>query len=256
MKLIIPGYLALALGMIACSSDDEPQAKPPTTPTIIDRIEDFNFSSDGISWQGQIFIPVEYETNSDLPTIYLIDHCEQVDCVDEFDALLTAVRSITGFNPLIIKLKDLIDNQDITFPDYPKYRDLFNDMTTYVDANYANNHSRTLVGRGLSGNVVMRNLLEDETPVFQNFIASDVPSINYLMNLIKGKDFPLELDDKKLHYSFTSSTNQDGNVNFVNALNEKGFTWLDFESVEYPDLIYPNAPPSVFTDGLKFIFED
>ncbi|MEJ2004356.1 MAG: hypothetical protein P8X57_05180 [Cyclobacteriaceae bacterium] len=258
MNLIIPGALTLALVMTACSSDDDtgvtPPPPPPPPPT--DKIETFSFSSNGTSREVEIYIPAEYDSTSDLPTIYLIDHCEQTDCVDDFDEVIAGVQSVTGFYALVITFKDLIDDEEINPQEYPKVRDLFNDLVTYVDANYPNNFSRTLIGRGKSGSVVLRNLFEDETPVFQNFIASDASAIVYLTDIIEDKEFTQELDNKKLHYSFTSSTDNDLNVNFINTIIDKDLTWLEFESVDYPNLTYPDAQSTVFPEGLKFLFEN
>ncbi len=269
LKRIIPGIVTLALVMIACSSDDDAPPPPcdndpstvipPCTSDILDTLystETFTFTSNGISMQGKIAIPPDYETDSDIPAIYLIDHCEEIDCVDEFDDLIKGVQSVNEFKALVITLRDLIDYQDVSPNTDPDHRDLFYDLVNYVDANYSTNNSRTFVGRGKVGRFVLRTLFDYESPVFQNFIVSDISATTYFRDLLEQKDFTEDIGNKKLHYSFTSTRSKELNMEVIDAINAKGFTWLEFEYREYPELVYPNAPPIVFEDGLKFLFED
>ena len=78
----------------------------------------------------------------------------------------------------------------------------------------------------------------------------------YVIKIIEDEAFPQEKENKKLHYSFSSSGPPDANIKLINTINEQSYPWLEFKSLEYPNLNYENAYPIAFADGIKFIFED
>ena len=59
------------------------------------KTETFEFSSNGVVMEGKIFLPASYETNRNLPAIYLIDFTEQQFklATDEFEKVVAGVRS-------------------------------------------------------------------------------------------------------------------------------------------------------------------
>ncbi len=239
------------------TKESEPTPKP--TPVAADSREIFTFSSNGISIIGKIFIPSEYEKNKNLPAIYLIDFKEQHFQVatDEFDKVIGAVKNIK-LNALIITLEEHMDIDLVLPRDFQEYSDIYKNMASYVDEHYTDNTSRTFIGRGSEGSLVVTTLFleEKETSVFQNFIATDAPGMGQLIFMIENEDFPQENENKKLHYSFSSTSNYDSNIELINAINEQAYPWLEFESVEYPNLTYEDGYRTAFTDGIKFIFED
>lgn len=266
-KFIILGYLTFALAFIACSSDSEDPSVVVTkeatdtvlTETIADRRETFIFSSNGTSIQGKIFIPSAYETDKNLPAVYLLDFKEQhfQVALDEFDRVIGAVKNI-NLNALVITFEEHMDIDFVVPRDYQEYSDIYRDMASYVDENYTGSSSRTFIARGSEASQVLMTLFleEKETSIFQNFIATDSPGIGLVNTMLENDDFPQEKDNKKLHYSFSSDSDYDISIELINTINDKAYPWLEFESAEYPNLNYENAYQTAFVDGIKFVFED
>ncbi len=224
------------------------------------RIRTFAFSHNGETINGKIFLPASYESNKNLPAIYLIDFTEQhfVVALDEFEKVIEGVEQIQGFDALVVTLEEHLDI-DAQPSAYNKYYDTFKSMTSFVDDNYTSNTSRTFIGRGSeSGIVLMTLFLEDsENSVFDNFIATDSPSSfnSTIVQLIKKDDFPKNKLNKKLHFSFSSSNSRSSCTGMINKINEAQYPWLQFESKEYAHKTYPDAYPTAFAEGLKFVFE-
>ncbi|MGB5667901.1 MAG: hypothetical protein WBM53_13720 [Maribacter sp.] len=253
----------------SCSSDDgapeppvvaTPTPDPTPTPTSADRRETFTFTSNGISIEAKIFIPSEYDENKNLPAIYLLDFKEQHFQVatDEFDKVIEGVKGVQGLNALVITLAEHMDIDFVIPRDYQEYNDVYKNMAAYVDDNYTSNSSRTFIARGSEASQVLMTLFleEKETSVFQNFIATDSPSVGLVTAMLENEDFPQEKENKKLHFSFSSTNDYDLNIKLINTINEQAYPWLEFRSVEYPNLTYENAYPTAFANGIKFVFED
>lgn len=147
------------------------------TPSI--EIETFSFTTNGITTKGKIYLPDSYDTNANLPAIYLIDFMEQHFTVvtDEFEKVIAAVKQKTGLDALVVTLEQHLDI-DASPEDFQDYYTIFKDMTSYVDNEYTNNTSRTFIARGSeAGIVIMSMFLEgSEDSVFDNFIATDSPA--------------------------------------------------------------------------------
>ena len=223
------------------------------------RIETFTFSSNGTKRKGKIYLPASYETNNNLPAIYLIDFTEQHFklATDEFEKVIDGVRQIEGFDALVVTLENIpdIDAEPKAFQDH---YEIYKTLTSYVDGKYTNNSSRTFIGKGSeSGVVIMALFLENsETPVFDNFIATD-PSGLYasaIIRMIENEDFPKNKLNKKLHFSFSTSNDRAKCNNLINLVNEAQYPWLQFESIEYTNSDYENTYPISFAAGIKFIF--
>jgi predicted alpha/beta superfamily hydrolase len=222
-------------------------------------IETFTFSSNGVGTKGKIFLPASYETNRNLPAIYLIDFTEQQFklATDEFEKVIAGVQQIQGFDALVVTLEAHLDI-DSKPEAYQEYYDIFKNMTFYVDSVYTNNTSRTFIGRGSEAGIVLMTLfLEDsESSVFENFIATD-PASSFnsdVISMIEKDDFPKNKLSKKLHYSFSSSNDYEECTKLINMLTEAQYPWLKFESVEYPNRKYESTYPLSFAEGIKYIF--
>ncbi len=229
-----------------------------TKPTL--KIDTFTFSHNGEAIKGRIFLPASYETNNNLPAIYLIDFTEQhwEVILDEFEKVVEGVDQILDFDALVVTLEEHFDI-DAQPHEFDKYYGTFKSMTSYVDDKYTGNTSRTFIGRGSEAGVVLLTLfLENpETSVFDNFIATDSPG-NFnstIVERIEKDDFPKNKLNKKLHFSFSSSNNRSSCIGMVNKINEAQYPWLRFESIEYADNTYPKTYPEAFTAGLKYIFD-
>lgn len=222
------------------------------------RIETFTFFNNGVETKGKIYLPAPYNTNKDVPTIYLIDFTEQHFKVatDEFERVVYGVEQLE-IDALVVSLANIPDI-DAKPDSYQEHYQIYNSMASYVNKNYSKNSSRTFIGKGSEASVVLMTLfLEDkETSLFENFIATD-PSPSYadtIFKVIESNDFPKEKSNKKLHFSFTTSNDRDKCAQFINLINEAQYPWLQFQSKEYTESDYENTYPISFAEGLNFIF--
>jgi len=254
--------LFVVLFAAACDkeSDDVNINPPPPPPTETLETETFTFISNGTATEGKIYLPDAYDTNKNLPAIYLIDFTEQHFAIakDELEKVVDGVEKIEGFEALVVTLKNHL-NINAKPEDFQEYYEIFKDMTSYVDSNYTNNTSRTFIGRGSEAGIVMMALfLEDSaTFVFDNFIVTD-PSPYFtdtIINMIENNSFPQNKLDEKLHFSFSTSNDREKCIKLINLLNEAQYPWLQFVSLEYWDNEYESTYPISFAAGIKYIFK-
>lgn len=223
-------------------------------------IETFTFPSHGSAIKGKIYLPASYETNKNLPAIYLIDFTEQHFklATDEFEKVIDGVRQLQGFDALVVTLEEHPDI-DAKPQGFQEYYDVFKSMTSYVDGTYTNNTSRTFIGKGSEAGIVLMALFleNSETSVFSSFIATDSPgSFNSaVINMIENDDFPKNKPDKKLHFSFSTSNDHNSCTKLINTINEAQYPWLQFESLEYTNSNYENTYPASFAAGIKSVFK-
>lgn len=96
LKFLI-GFILLVLGVVSYSfsSFDEVMIDTNETTTL-SKTETFTFSSNGTTTKGKIFLPASYETNKNLPAIYLIDFTEQHFklATDEFEKVIDGVQRV------------------------------------------------------------------------------------------------------------------------------------------------------------------
>lgn len=259
MKLTV-GFVLLVLGVVtfSFSSDGDVIIYPIETENS-SKMEAFTFSSNGTPIKGKIFLPASYETNKNLPAIYLIDFTEQHFklATDEFEKVIDGVQKIHGFDALVVSLENIpdIDAEPETFQD--QY-EVFKNMASYVDNNYTNNSSRTFIGKGSeSGVVLMALFIENpENSVFDNFIVTD-PSPKYtsaVINLIENDNIPKNKLNKNLHFSFSTSNDRAKCTKLINLINEAQYSWLQFESIKYTNSDYENTYPISYAAGIKYIF--
>jgi len=253
------GFIILVLGVITFSFSSDIIIDPIETATS-SRIETFTFSSNGTTTKGKIFLPASYETNKNLPAIYLIDFTEQHFklATDEFEKVIDGVQKIQGFDALVVSLENIpdIDAEPETFQD--QY-EVFKNMALYVDNNYTANSSRTFIGKGSeSGIVLMALFLENpENSVFDNFIVTD-PSPKYasaIINLIEEDNIPKNQSNKKLHYSFSTSNDRAKCIKLINLIKDANYQWLQVESIEYTKSNYENTYPISYAEGIKYVFK-
>jgi hypothetical protein len=223
------------------------------------KTETFEFSSNGVATKGKIFLPASHETNRNLPAIYLIDFTEQQFklATDEFEKVIDGVRQIHGFDALVVTLEEHLDI-DSKPEAFQEYYDIFRNMTSYVDGIYTNNTSRTFIGRGSEAGIVLMTLFleNSESSVFENFIVTDPPgSFNSaVIQMIEKDDFPKSKQNKRLHFSFSTSNNYDECTTLINMINEAEYPWLQFESLEYTNSNYEDTYPASFAAGIKYVF--
>ena len=254
-------FIILIFGLVLFSfSSDGEVILDPIEATSPAKTETFAFSVNGTLTKGKIFLPAAYETNRSLPAIYLIDFTEQEFKLasDEFEKVIGGVEQIQGFDALVVTLEEHLDI-DSKPDEFQEYYDIFKSMASYVDSKYTNNTSRTFIGKGSEGGIVLMTLFQEslESPVFENFIVSDSPgSFNLaVMEMIEKDDFAKNKQMKKLHFSFSTSNNHDECTRLINMINEAQYPWLQFESLEYANSDYENTYPVSFAAGIKYVFK-
>ncbi len=257
MKFLI-GLTLLVLVSVSFSSQVDDKIDSIET-TISSRIETFTFLSNGTATKGKIFLPASYETDKNLPAIYLIDFTEQHFklATDEFEKVIDGVKIIQGFDALVVSLEIILDF-DAEPETFQEHYEIYKNMASYVDNKYTNNSSRTFIGKGSeSGVVLMALFLENsETSVFDNFIVTD-PSPKYasaIINLIEKDDFPKNKLNKKLHYSFSTSNDRTKCTKLINLIKDSKYQWLQVESMEYTNSNYENTYPVSYAAGIKYVF--
>lgn len=246
--------LSLSIILFSCSSSggDDP---PPDNTT---NIETFSFTTNGKTTGGKIYLPDSYQSNSNLPAIYLMDYKEQhwTIATDEFEKVIEAVKQKADFDALVVTLEEHLDI-DNGPEDYQDQYAIFKDMASYVDSKYTSNTTRTFIARGSeSGIVLMTLFLEDpETSVFDNFIVTDSPPEfnSKIIEFIESGNFPQNKSDKKLHFSFSSSNDFTSCDNLIKKINEAQYLWLEFRAAEF-STIYTNTYPTAFAAGIEFVF--
>jgi hypothetical protein len=260
--------IVLLLVLASCSKDEEPpkpdisNPEPEEETSLLDSltIETFTFSSNGEDIEGKIYLPDAYETNNDLPAIFLIDYMEQhfAFAADEFEQVIRGVLQIEDFEALVVTLEN-IPNYDAKPLTFIKHFEVFRDMTIYVNGKYTNNTSRTFIGKGSEAGVVLQTLLNEdpEANIFDNYIATDSPASfnNVVINLNQNNSVLENMLNKKLHFSFSTSNNQTNCLALINSFQEAQYPWLKFQWVEYTNSDYENTYPTSFGDGLEFVYK-
>ena len=236
------------------------EAKNNSSKTaLFSKVETFNFSSNGKSLKGKIFLPESFETNKNLPAIYLIDFTEQHFklATDEFEKVIDGVKQKQGLDALVVSLNGIPDI-DAEPETYKEHYNIFRDMVSYVSDKYTTNTLRTFIGKGSESGVVLMTLFMEspETSLFDNFIVTD-PSPKYadaIINLIHKGNFPKNKHDKKLHYSFSTSNDREKCLKLIGLIKESQYDWLQLESIEYTNSDYENTYPISYAAGIQYIF--
>ena len=247
------GFLILIFGVLSFSSvrDDKTNS--------VSRIETFTFSSNGINTKGKIYLPDSYATNKDLPAIYLIDFTEQHFklATDEFEKVIDGVQQKAGSDALVVSLENIPDIDAV--PETFQYQyEVYKNMASFVDAKYTNNSTRTFIGKGSEGGLVLMALFieNQETSVFENFIVTD-PSPKYasaIIELIEKYNISENQSNKKLHYSFSTSNDRAKCIKLIDLIKDANYPWLQVESIEYTKSNYENTYPISYAAGIKYVF--
>lgn len=224
------------------------------------RIESFTFLSNGRRTKGKIYLPAVFETNKNLPAIFLIDFSEQHFKVatDEFETVIDGVRQIEGFDALVVSLEQIADI-DAKPEAFEEHYEIFKNMAEYVDSNYTKNSSRTFIGRGSESGIVLMSLLLDngDGATFDNFIATD-PGGGYksaLIKMLEEKKITKLKTQKRLHFSFSTTNNREKCIKINSLITDINDPNLQMKFVEYKSNDYENTYHNSFAEGLKYIFD-
>lgn len=205
-------------------------------------------------------MPPSYQTNKNLPAIYLIDFTEQhfKIATDEFEKVIDAVQEVKGLNALVVSLEEVADI-DAVPNQFEEHYNIYKNMTRYINSNYSDNTSRTLIARGSESGIVLMSLflMETETTTFENFVGTD-PSGLYstaIIDMLKKNDFPKNKQPKNLHFSFSTSNDRKKCTEIISLIDKADYPWLTFKSTHYSNSNYENTYPIAYAEGLKFVFQ-
>jgi len=229
----------------------------PPAPINQAKTETFEFKATGIN-EGKIYLPGSYDSRTDLPVIYLIDFQEQHHEVarDEFQQVINGVSKLLQVDAAIVSLA-VHHDISVQITHSSEYFELFKELAAYVDANYRVGPSKTLIGRGSEGGMVLLSLFQEigASHGFGNFIAHDPPAdfINYVTSLVESDTFPQDKSDMRLHYSFSNDYELAANNLMIDKIQIRNYGWLKFGYDSYPNLSFEEAYPTAYADGIAFI---
>ncbi len=223
------------------------------------KIETFTFPSNGNIHTGRVYLPESYDSNKDLPVVYLIDFTEQHFKIshDEFERVVDGIRQLHNIDALVVSLANIpdIDAEPNLFDEH---LGIYKDLAAYISNNYSSNSSRTLIGKGSESGIVLMSLFIEskENSLFDNFIVTD-PSPLYakaITSLIIEENFELEKNPKKLHFSFSTTNDRTTCTTLIKLIENAMYPWLQFKVKEYTESNYENTYPLAYAEGLKFVF--
>lgn len=241
---------------------DQPELTVPPEPVA--RVETFTFSSGGVPTGAKIYLPASYDRDANLPALFLFDHNEPegaggtvTAATDEFERVIAAVADVQGLDAVVVTLEEQLD---VEGPQrFDEYYTLFEDLALHVDGEYTDNPSRTFIGRGGAGGIVLQALLASGPggSVFEKFVVTD-PAPEFLGPLAFDgvvDQLPVASDRQhRLHLSFSTSSTKVVLESLIEVIEEAQLSWLEFESVFYSESTYAEAYPNAFADGIRFVF--
>ena len=253
--------LFIIVGLFSCSKEEPPS---PLQNQIID---DSLFSQYvNYDFPMEIYLPAEYETNKNLPIVYLLEGVKVAQSTGEkfidvvvgtmnnvgLKAILVAVGDRSGVERELDFLAPGCLGSEQGFSNY--YNFVTKELIPYIDNNYSNDHSRrTLIGHSHGGNFV-NNLLFREDPnniLFYGYISVDPSECDFStweegvnkMNLPNDAIVKLHISEARY------------NLEPLNDLfKAKNFPWLFIDFVKYPDEDHVSVARPSIRKGLKFIY--
>lgn len=256
----------MPVGYVSNNSDTD-----DTKPTALDQVISASIESANIgeAYPIKILLPKEYETDKNLPVVYLLDGLTanpgRPNGPIFFQDLISYANNV-GLNAILVAVGDQVGlkrerdflasgcggNDD----DFGKFYKFINkELVPYIDEKYESDHTaRTLIGVSFSGNFTYNVLFREvqDSIIFHNFISVDPSncSLSYFQEHLDSMDLSVEAN-LKIHISQA----EDPTAGILNDLfEEKDFPFLevDYNFYENEDH-YSVANPSI-QRGLKFIY--
>lgn len=272
VKNLIFGCMAIILVITACSSDNS-DVDAPIPQKEFPRTEIMSITSnnvfDNYSYPIKIYLPASYETNKNLPIIYILDG----------ESLLEKVKNNlnSSIEAIVVGIGDFAAKEEWTrrFADYMpgtictgaqgKHLDFYNfitrELVPNIDINYDNDHnSRSLIGHSAAGIFTFVSVfLEDpENVLFHNFIASD-PGLgcdpDYFAEMLHDYDFSEGAKKFKFYLALSGEGNVTAVRQFAESIQAKEYTWLTFKYEEFLNESHLGVVDPSFKLGLNFIFQ-
>lgn len=217
-----------------------------------------------------IFLPGAFETNKDLPVLYLLDGKYYFEDVIEytkeieFDAIIVGIGNHLSEEKFNLRNRDFLPglvHNGVTGGHLNFYKFLSEEVVPYIDQNYENDHnSRSLVGHHAAGLFANFALLNEapENSFFHGFLSINAEILNryILENMADSLTFSPDAGTIKLHISQVTANKKAEWFDLL--LKDKAFPWLDFDLFSIEDTSTESFNPVVvepsIKEGLKFIY--
>lgn len=271
MKHLIFGCMAIILVITACSSDNS-DVDAPIPQKEFPRTEIMSITSnnvfDNYSYPIKIYLPASYETNKNLPIIYILDgelNLEKVknNLNSSIEAILVGIGDFAAKEEWTRRFADFMPGT-ICQGAQGKHLDFYNfitrELVPNIDINYDNDHnSRSLIGHSAAGIFTLVSMfLEDpENVLFHNFIASD-PQLcdpDYFAEMLHDYDFSEGAKKFKFYLALSGEGNVTAVRQFAESIQAKEYTWLTFKYREFLNESHLGVVDPSFKLGLNFIFQ-
>lgn len=144
-----------------------------------------------------------------------------------------------------------------------KNLDAYNDFIAkevipFIERKFRKCHFKVIIGHSRGGELVLRNMLE-ENSLFHAFYSSAPVNSDYFIEVLSREDKISFLTESKKRL-FIAASEQDyfyeGNVKLINAFNEINSQTFLFKSILKSTDNHHTIFPVTITDALFFIFED
>jgi predicted alpha/beta superfamily hydrolase len=254
------------LGYVSNNSDTDDTKPAAKDQEISVSIESVNI---GEAYPIKILLPKEYETDKNLPVVYLLDGLtvnpgnnngpiffqELVSYAHDvgLNAILVAVGDNKGAERARDYLASGCGGNDDGFVNFYKF--INKELVPYFDEKYESDHTaRTLIGVSHAGNFTNNVLFREvqDSIIFHNFISVDPSNcaLSYFQERLDSMDLPVDAN-LKIHISQA----EDPAAGILNDLfEEKDFPFLEVDYIFYENEDhYSVADPSI-RQGLKFVY--
>jgi len=231
-----------------------------------------NIVFDEYNYPVQIYLPKIYNTNKNLPIIYLLDGKFNFDRVTNLVKSTNIDAIVVGVGDFVAKKKwkrrwvDLLPESgchETGGRNLDFYAFITKELVPFIDSKYDNDHtSRSLIGHSSAGLFTFISMfLEDPNNViFHNFIASD-PELGcdrlYFHKMLQ-KDYDFSSLDKKfnLYLALSSDGDIDAVRHFSEVIKAKEYSWLTFKYEEFLSETHFGIIVPSFSSGLLFISDN
>jgi len=259
----------------SCSSDNSTEPAPIATPDPIPPAKDQEISASlysvdiGEAYPIKILLPKEYETDKNLPVVYLLDGLTvnpgNTNGPIFFQDLVSYANDV-GLNAILVAVGDKLGSErsrdylpsgcDGNDDDFGNFYEFINkELVPFIDERYESDHTaRTLIGVSWAGNFTFNVLFREvqDSIIFHNFISVDpsICSLSYFQERLDSMDFP---DDANLKIHISQA--EDPTAGTLNDLFvEKDFPFLEVDYNFYENESHYSVQDPSIRQGLRFIY--
>ena len=254
------------------TTDSEIDPEPPVSeyPKTESTSIKSNSVYDNYTYPVEIYLPKSYETNNNLPIIYVLDGKMTFELVisaipNSTDAIVVAFGNLALKKQWARRWEDLmpeeIDCHNVTGKHQDFYDFITKELIPYIDNTYNNdNTSRTLLGHSSAGLFTLVTMFAEDTEnvTFKNFIAGD-PELacnpTYFDGMLNDNDFPAVDEKFKFYLALSGDGDTDAVRQFSDDIIAKEYPWLTYKYEEFLNESHLGVRDELFASALKFVFE-